>query len=554
MIKILSEVRSNAGRLFFVGVGGGAGNANHAVCDFRKLAGIESYSVSDNVSELTARVNDDGWDTSYANWLKVSRISSNDAVFVFSVGGGNREKNVSVNLVQALIVAEEAGAKIVGVVGRDGGYAAQVADACVVVPPINSSTVTPHTEAYQAVIWHLMVSHPALLTGEMKWETGVGESLRSLSAAGYELFVTTNQPDHAKGKTTLENILAVRDAFEEKLRQLGVTLTDSYYCLCHPDGTTPGYGAPCACYKPSSHMVEKLAAAHNIDIGTSWMVGDRDGDMICGKGAGLRTIRLPDANPEAAAGEGEKGDYQATDIVEATAIILQRHDERIDGAEIEAIKKAYKDPMIAGFTTNPTLMRKAGIVDYTAFAKEVISEIPDKPISFEVFSDDLESMEREAEVIHSWGGNTYIKIPVSNTKGEATYDLISKLSGKGMRLNVTAVFTLDQTKAVSQALADGTDAIISIFAGRIADTGADPEPLMREAVELTSGKPEQEILWASPRELLNVFQADRCGCHIITATPDILNKLQGVGKDHTQFSLETVQMFYNDAVAAGYQI
>eukprot|EP00435_Cladocopium_sp_Y103_P077035 s1_g774.t1 len=225
-----------------------------------------------------------------------------------------------------------------------------------------------------------------------------------------------------------------------------------------------------------------------------------------------------------------------------------------DGAEIEAIKKAYKDPMIAGFTTNPTLMRKAGIVDYTAFAKEVISEIPDKPISFEVFSDDLESMEREAEVIHSWGGNTYIKIPVSNTKGEATYDLISKLSGKGMRLNVTAVFTLDQTKAVSQALADGTDAIISIFAGRIADTGADPEPLMREAVELTSGKPEQEILWASPRELLNVFQADRCGCHIITATPDILNKLQGVGKDHTQFSLETVQMFYNDAVAAGYQI
>eukprot|EP00435_Cladocopium_sp_Y103_P077036 s1_g775.t1 len=283
MIKILSEVRSNAGRLFFVGVGGGAGNANHAVCDFRKLAGIESYSVSDNVSELTARVNDDGWDTSYANWLKVSRISSNDAVFVFSVGGGNREKNVSVNLVQALIVAEEAGAKIVGVVGRDGGYAAQ----------------------------------------------GVGESLRSLSAAGYELFVTTNQPDHAKGKTTLENILAVRDAFEEKLRQLGVTLTDSYYCLCHPDGTTPGYGAPCACYKPSSHMVEKLAAAHNIDIGTSWMVGDRDGDMICGKGAGLRTIRLPDANPEAAAGEGEKGDYQATDIVEATAIILQRHDERI---------------------------------------------------------------------------------------------------------------------------------------------------------------------------------------------------------------------------------
>lgn len=170
MIDVLINVRAKKGRLFFVGVGGGAGNANHAVCDFRKLAGIESYSVSDNVSELTARVNDDGWDSCYANWLKVSRIGENDCVFVFSVGGGNKEKNVSVNLVQSLMLAQEVGAKIIGVVGRDGGYTAESADACVVVPIVNNDTITPHTEAMQVVIWHMMISHPKLLTGEMKWE------------------------------------------------------------------------------------------------------------------------------------------------------------------------------------------------------------------------------------------------------------------------------------------------------------------------------------------------------------------------------------------------
>jgi len=170
MIDILISVREKKGRLFFVGVGGGAGNANHAVCDFRKLAGIESYSVSDNVSELTARVNDDGWDSCYSNWLRVSRLNGNDCIFVFSVGGGNKEKNVSVNLVQSLVLAQEVGAKIIGVVGRDGGYTAQSADACIVVPVVNDATITPHTEAVQVVIWHMMISNPRLLTGEMKWE------------------------------------------------------------------------------------------------------------------------------------------------------------------------------------------------------------------------------------------------------------------------------------------------------------------------------------------------------------------------------------------------
>jgi D-sedoheptulose 7-phosphate isomerase len=171
IVEGLADLRSRAGRLFFLGVGGGAGNAGHAVNDFRKIAGIEAYAPTDNVSELTARVNDDGWESAFAKWLEVSRLGENDAVFVFSVGGGSLEKNVSANIVRALMLAKERRAKVYGVVGRDGGYTAIVADACVVVPTVNAETVTPHTEAFQAVVWHLIVSHPGLRQNEMKWET-----------------------------------------------------------------------------------------------------------------------------------------------------------------------------------------------------------------------------------------------------------------------------------------------------------------------------------------------------------------------------------------------
>ena len=171
MIDELATVRERGGRVIFLGVGGSAGNASHAVNDFRKIAGIESYAPTDNVSELTARINDDGWGTSYANWLKVSRLGPKDAVFILSVGGGNAEKNISTNLVEAIKYARHVGAKVLGIVGRDGGYTAQVADACVIVPTVNHSTVTPHTEAFQAVVWHLIVSHPKLLAYEMKWES-----------------------------------------------------------------------------------------------------------------------------------------------------------------------------------------------------------------------------------------------------------------------------------------------------------------------------------------------------------------------------------------------
>jgi len=171
MVDILIAVRKAAGRLFIIGVGGGAGNAGHAVNDFRKIAGIESYAPTDNVSELTARINDDGWDSAFANWLKGSRINAKDCVFVFSVGGGNAEKNISNNLVQALKCAKEAGARVIGVVGRDGGYTARVADAVVIIPTVDAETVTPHTEAFQAVVWHLIVSHPRLKANDMKWES-----------------------------------------------------------------------------------------------------------------------------------------------------------------------------------------------------------------------------------------------------------------------------------------------------------------------------------------------------------------------------------------------
>jgi D-sedoheptulose 7-phosphate isomerase len=173
IVEILRETREAGGRLFFVGVGGGAGNAGHAVNDFRKIAGIESYAPTDNVSELTARINDDGWETSYARWLQVSRLRPGDALFIFSVGGGNLEKRISTNIVEALKLARQVGARIVGVVGRDGGFTAQVADACVIVPTTAPDTVTPHTEAFQAVVWHLIVSHPRLKQHEMKWEAAV---------------------------------------------------------------------------------------------------------------------------------------------------------------------------------------------------------------------------------------------------------------------------------------------------------------------------------------------------------------------------------------------
>ena len=225
-----------------------------------------------------------------------------------------------------------------------------------------------------------------------------------------------------------------------------------------------------------------------------------------------------------------------------------------DGAKIEDMLAAYKSGKISGFTTNPTLMRKAGVTDYVAFAKQVLEQIKDAPISFEVFSDDLEEMERQAREIATWGDNVYVKIPVSNTKADFTGPIIERLSKSGVKLNVTAVFTLEQVQAVTTALDAKTPSVISVFAGRIANAGVDPMPLMRAAVAIAKQRPNAEVLWASPREALNVIQADECGCHIITITPDLIKATGNFGKDLAQYSLETVQMFYNDASAAGYSL
>jgi len=225
-----------------------------------------------------------------------------------------------------------------------------------------------------------------------------------------------------------------------------------------------------------------------------------------------------------------------------------------DGADIAGILEMYKDHRIQGFTTNPTLMRKAGIEDYEAFAKELLQKVPDRSVSLEVFADEFDEMERQALKIKSWGDNVAVKIPVTNTRGDSSAALIRQLSAEGVVLNVTAIMTLDQVRDVADALSPDTPAIVSVFAGRIADTGIDPVPQMQQALEILSGRPKAELLWASPRELLNVFQANEIGCHIITATNDILKKLALVEKDLTEYSRETVEMFRRDAVAAGYNI
>lgn len=225
-----------------------------------------------------------------------------------------------------------------------------------------------------------------------------------------------------------------------------------------------------------------------------------------------------------------------------------------DGADVDSIRKAAADPRIQGFTTNPTLMRAAKVEDYKRFARDVLKIVPDRPVSFEVFADDFPTMERQAREIASWGDNVYVKIPVTNTKGEFSGPLIAKLSTSGIKLNITAILTLDQIERVVSNLATQAPAVVSVFAGRIADTGRDPVPVMAKALQILRQRPRAELLWASPRELLNIFQADAIGCQIITITDDLLKKFALVGKDLGEFSLETVSMFYKDALAAGYSI
>ena len=318
---LFASTRAAGGRLFILGVGGSAANASHAVNDFRKIAGIEAYAPTDNVSELTARVNDEGWSSIFDSWLRTSRLRAEDLVLVFSVGGGNVEQNISPNLVAALKYAESIGAKIIGVVGRDGGYTATVADACVLIPTVNPAHTTPHTEAFQAVIWHLLVSHPAVQQQSTKWESlataaknravfldrdgvinrpfvrdgkpfppptpqelellpGVSEALHELKSHGYELLVVTNQPDVGRGKQSREALEAMHKALATSLP------VDDILVCCHTDEDK------CDCRKPLPGMLLEAGRRHNIDMASSFMVGDRWRDIEAGYNAGCKTILI----------------------------------------------------------------------------------------------------------------------------------------------------------------------------------------------------------------------------------------------------------------------
>ena len=321
--SLLALTRSSGGRLFILGVGGSAANASHAVNDFRKIAGIEAYAPTDNVSELTARVNDEGWETVFEGWLRVSRLRANDLVLVFSVGGGDLEKNVSPNLVAALQYAKAVGAKILGIVGRDGGHTAKVADVCIIIPTVNPAHITPHTEAFQAVVWHLLVSHPAVKEQQTKWEStapgsgqlrpavfldrdgvlnravvrdgkpfppsGIGElellpevasSLLDLKAHGFDLFVITNQPDVARGNQTRETVESIHQALASSL-----PIDDIFVCY-HDDADQ------CACRKPLPGLLLEAQRKHNIDLSRSFVVGDRWRDIDAGHSAGCKTILI----------------------------------------------------------------------------------------------------------------------------------------------------------------------------------------------------------------------------------------------------------------------
>lgn len=225
-----------------------------------------------------------------------------------------------------------------------------------------------------------------------------------------------------------------------------------------------------------------------------------------------------------------------------------------DGADKDAMLAMLRNPLIQGFTTNPTLMRKAGVSDYAAFARDVLSEIKEHPISFEVIADDFAEMERQALKIASWGDNVFVKVPITNTRGEPALDLICRLSRRGVKLNVTALLTLDQVRDVGSALRSDIPAYVSVFAGRIADTGCDPVPLMTAALAHLRPLQKTKLVWASPREVLNIFQADAIGCHVITVTADLLKKLSLVGKNLDDYSLETVTMFYRDAQSSGFSL
>lgn len=398
------------------------------------------------------------------------------------------------------------------------------------------------------------IPHPPATLAELEIVPDAVRALEDLKAAGFLLIGVTNQPDVARGTQS-------RDVVESINAALLAALPLREILVCYHDNQDE-----CDCRKPRPGLLLQGAAKYAIDLSTSFIIGDRWKDVETGRRAGCTTVFLnydygergPDGTP----------DCTAHSLSEAAAWILNRSSRRnhmtplvdlkvkvfADGADNAGMLELSHNPWIKGFTTNPTLMRKAGVSDYQAFAFEILQAIPDRPISFEVFSDDFGEMERQAHKIAGWGENVYVKIPITNTLGESSARLVKDLARAGVKLNVTALTALDQVRDASAALADGPPAFVSVFAGRVADTGRDPVPHMAAAVECVRSYPNIELIWASPRELLNIFQADAIGCHIITVTSDILKKLPLVGKNLHEYSLDTVKMFHDDATKAGYTL
>lgn len=380
-----------------------------------------------------------------------------------------------------------------------------------------------------------------------------GESLRRLKDAGYLLVVVSNQPDVGAG-------LVSPDVLAEMNRVLLERFPIDAIKVC-----THTRADNCTCRKPRADLLLEAARELAIDCAESFMVGDRASDIAAGEAAACRTVFIDlgySAEPKPS-----HADHVVNSLADAADIILGAatdsgvktvHQLKIklfaDGADFDGMMAMTRNPLVKGFTTNPTLMRKAGVTDYEAFARKVLAAIPELPVSFEVFADDFAGMIEQAREIATWGPNVYVKIPVMNTQAAFTGQVIRTLSEEGVALNVTAIMTTDQVRVIADALSPETPAIVSVFAGRVADTGRDPIPHMHDCLTALAARPKAELLWASPRELLNIFQADEAGCHIITATNDLIAKLALVGKDLTEYSRETVEMFYRDATSAGFAI
>jgi transaldolase len=380
--------------------------------------------------------------------------------------------------------------------------------------------------------------------------------LEELKRRGFALIVVTNQPDVARGRQSIAVI-------EEMHRRLQAALPVDDVLVCFHDEADN-----CQCRKPRPGLLIEAQRKYDLDLSRSFLIGDRWKDVDAGNAAGCRTVFIDYNYSER--GPSTEPSVRVSSLRDAVDWISSRgmnkeellphsvSDFKVklfaDGADKAAMLELYRNPWIKGFTTNPTLMRAAGIRDYEAFALDILSSISDRPISFEVFADDPDEMYQQALEIAGWGENVYVKIPITNTKGESALGVARELSRGGVKLNITALLALDQVRDTANALDGGAPACVSVFAGRIADTGRDPVPVMKAAAELVHQHPGMELIWASPRELFNLIQADSIDCDIITAIPDVLKKLSLLGKDLLEYSRETVQMYYDDARKSGFTL